>query len=59
MKKLRIVVIGTGQLGGIAVRTLQGREDVELVGVWGHSKHIGLDAGLLDSDQACSGNQTI
>jgi hypothetical protein len=53
MKKLRIVVIGTGQLGGIAVRALQGREDVELVGVWGHSKHIGLDAGLIDTDQPC------
>ncbi|MEO6715814.1 MAG: hypothetical protein ABIM50_00990, partial [Novosphingobium sp.] len=51
MSKLRVVVIGTGNIGGIAVRCLQGRADVELVGVWSRSKHIGLDAGLLDTDQ--------
>lgn len=51
MSKLRVVVIGTGNIGGIAVRCLQGREDVELVGVWGRSRHIGMDAGLLDTDQ--------
>ncbi|HEX7858052.1 MAG TPA: hypothetical protein VF503_30590 [Sphingobium sp.] len=53
MSKLKVVVIGTGNIGGIAVRCLQGREDVELVGVWGRSQHIGLDAGLLDTDQPC------
>jgi hypothetical protein len=37
-------------VAGIAIRTLQGRENIDLVGVWGHSKHIGEDAGLLDSD---------
>ena len=52
-KKLRVVVIGTGNIAGIAVRTLQGREDVELVGVWGRSKNIGMDAGLLDTDKPC------
>lgn len=51
MAKLRIVVIGTGNIGGIAVRCLQGRDDVELVGVWGRSQHIGTDAGLLDTDR--------
>lgn len=51
MPKLRVVVIGTGNVGGIAVRCLQGRDDVELVGVWGRSQHIGTDAGLLDTDQ--------
>lgn len=49
--KLRVVVIGTGNVAGIAIRTLQGREDVELVGVWGRSKNIGTDAGLLDTDK--------
>src|ERR1700730_18374979 len=53
IKKLRVVVIGTGNIAGIAVRVLQGREDVELVGVWGRSKHIGMDAGLLDTDMPC------
>lgn len=53
MRKFRVVVIGTGNIGGIAVRCLQGREDVELVGVLGRSQHIGTDAGLLDTDQPC------
>jgi 2,4-diaminopentanoate dehydrogenase len=53
MTKLRVVVIGTGNVGGIAVRCLQGRDDVELVGVWGRSQNIGTDAGLLDTDQPC------
>jgi 2,4-diaminopentanoate dehydrogenase len=53
MSKLRVVVIGTGNVGGISVRCLLGREDVELVGVWGRSRNIGLDAGLLDTDQPC------
>jgi hypothetical protein len=51
--RLRVVIIGTGNIAGIAVRTLQGREDVELVGVWGRSKHIGVDAGLLDTNEPC------
>lgn len=53
MTKLRVVVIGTGNIASIAVRCLQGRNDVELVGVWGRSQNIGLDAGLLDTDQPC------
>jgi hypothetical protein len=51
MNKYRVVVIGTGNVAGISVRTLQGREDIELVGVWGRSTNVGLDAGLLDSDE--------
>lgn len=53
MTKLRVVVIGTGNLGGIAVRCLQGRDDVDLVGAWGRSRNIGMDAGLLDTNQPC------
>jgi hypothetical protein len=53
MAKLRVVVIGSGNIGGIAVRCLQGREDVELVGVWSRSRNLGMDAGLLDTDQPC------
>lgn len=53
MTKLKVVVIGTGNIGGIAVRCLQGRDDVDLVGVWGRSQHIGMDAGLLDTDLPC------
>jgi hypothetical protein len=52
-KKLRVVVIGTGNIAGIAIRALQGREDVELVGVWGHKKNVGIDAGLLDTGIPC------
>lgn len=53
MKKHRVVVIGTGNVAGISVRALLGRDDIELVGVWGRSQHIGLDAGLLDTDVPC------
>jgi 2,4-diaminopentanoate dehydrogenase len=53
MKKLKVVVIGTGNVAGIAIRALQGREDVQLVGVLGRSKNIGIDAGLLDTDIPC------
>lgn len=44
-------MIGTGNVGGIAVRGLQGREDVDLVGGWGRIRHVGMDAGLLDTDE--------
>ena len=54
-KKLRIVVIGTGNVAGVAIRCLKGRSDMELVGVWGHKEtaphHIGMDSGLLDLDE--------
>ena len=54
-KKLRVVVIGTGNVAGISIRCLQGRKNMELVGVWGHKEtalqHIGLDSGLLDLDE--------
>jgi 2,4-diaminopentanoate dehydrogenase len=53
MSKLKVVVIGAGNIGSIAVRCLQGRSDMELVGVWSRSSHVGSDAGLLDSDQPC------
>lgn len=53
MTKLRVVVIGSGNIGGIAVRCLQGRDDVELVGLWSRSRNLGLDAGLLDTDRPC------
>lgn len=53
MHKIRVVVIGTGNIGGIAVRCLQGREDIDLVGVWGRTRNIGMDAGLLDTDEPC------
>lgn len=51
--KLKFAVIGAGNVGGIAVRALQGRDDVDLVGVWSRSKHVGKDAGLLDTDVPC------
>lgn len=54
-KKLRIVVIGTGNVAGVAIRCLKGRKNMELVGVWGHKEtapqHIGMDSGLLDLDE--------
>jgi 2,4-diaminopentanoate dehydrogenase len=53
-KKWRVVVIGTGNVGSITCRCLQGRDDVELVGVWAHREtagdQVGLDAGLLDGN---------
>ena len=53
--KLKVVVIGTGNVAGVAIRCLKGRDDMELVGVWGHKEtapqHIGMDSGLLDLDE--------
>ena len=54
-KKLRVVVIGTGNIAAIVIRCLKGREDMELVGVWAHPETaghlIGTDSGLLDTDE--------
>lgn len=54
-KKLRVVVIGTGNVASIAIRALAGREDMELVGVWGHKETapatIGVDSGTLDANE--------
>lgn len=51
-KKLKVVVVGTGNVAAIAIRGLKGREDMELVGVWGRrAELIGTDSGLLDIDE--------
>lgn len=51
-RKYRVVVIGTGTVCSIACRGLIGRDNMELVGCWGHKEtaaaDIGQDAGLLD-----------
>ena len=53
--KIKVIVIGTGNVAGIAIRCLKGREDMELVGVWAHEQTaghlIGTDSGLLDLDE--------
>ncbi|MBO7702706.1 MAG: hypothetical protein J6S36_07385 [Eggerthellaceae bacterium] len=53
--KIKVIVIGTGNVAGIAIRCLKGREDMELVGVWAHAETagdlIGTDSGLLDLDE--------
>lgn len=53
--KIKVIVIGTGNMAGIAIRCLKGREDMELVGVWAHAETagdlIGTDSGLLDLDE--------
>ncbi len=44
----RVVVWATGGIGSIAIRTIQRRPDLELVGVWVHSQEKdGKDAGEL------------
>lgn len=44
----RVVVWATGGIGSIAIRTIQRRPDLELVGVWVHSpEKDGKDAGEL------------
>ncbi len=51
-KKLKVVVVGTGNVAAIAIRSLKGREDMELVGVWGRRESlVGTDSGLLDLDE--------
>ncbi len=54
-KKLRVVVIGTGNIASKAIRAMDGRCDMELVGVWAHKETaghlIGTDSGLLDWDK--------
>jgi 2,4-diaminopentanoate dehydrogenase len=43
---LRVVVWATGGIGSIAIRAIQRRPDIELVGVWVHSEEkVGKDAG--------------
>lgn len=53
-KCIRVVVIGTGNVAGVAIRCIGGRENMKLVGVWGHKETaahlIGTDSGLLDLD---------
>jgi 2,4-diaminopentanoate dehydrogenase len=44
----RVVVWATGGIGSIAIRAIQRRPDIELVGVWVHSESkVGKDAGEL------------
>jgi 2,4-diaminopentanoate dehydrogenase len=46
--KHRVVVWATGGIGSIAIRAIQERDDLELVGVWVHSpEKDGMDAGEL------------
>src|SRR6201993_2011886 len=45
---LRVVVWATGGIGSIAIRTIQRRANLDLVGVWVHSQEkVGKDAGEL------------
>lgn len=45
---LRTVVWSTGGVGSIAIDAIQGRPDLDLVGVWVHSSDkVGQDAGVL------------
>jgi 2,4-diaminopentanoate dehydrogenase len=44
----RVAVWATGGVGSIAIRAIQRRPDLELVGVWVHSpEKVGRDAGEL------------
>src|SRR5271156_6103365 len=44
----RVVVWATGGIGSIAIRAIQRRPDLELVGVWVHSQEkVGRDVGEL------------
>ena len=44
----RVVVWSTGWIGSIAIRTIQARPDLELVGAWVHSpEKVGVDVGVL------------
>ena len=44
----RVVVWATGGIGSIAIRAIQQRPDIELVGVWVHApEKVGRDAGEL------------
>ena len=48
----RVVVWSTGGIGSIAIRTIQQRPNLELVGVWVHSdEKVGKDAGELANGQ--------
>jgi hypothetical protein len=49
VKKLRVVVLGTGNVSSYSVKAITGRPDMEIVGVWAHKETagdwIGKDAG--------------
>ena len=51
-KPYRVAVWATGGIGSIAIRAIQRRPDIELIGVWVHSQEkVGKDAGeLADGD---------
>jgi 2,4-diaminopentanoate dehydrogenase len=51
-KPHRVAVWATGGIGSIAIRAIQRRPDIELIGVWVHSQEkVGKDAGeLADGD---------
>ena len=53
MTQQRVVVWATGGIGAIAIRAIQQRPDLELVGVWVHSEDkVGRDAGVLAGGEA-------
>ena len=48
MSSYRVVQWSTGGVGALAVAAINGRPDLELVGVWVHSADkVGLDAGEI------------
>lgn len=61
MKKLKVVVLGTGNVSSYSVKALHGRPDIEIVGVWAHpetaSDMIGKDAGELRGGEGPIGVQ--
>lgn len=54
-KKYRVGILGTGSISSIAIRCLNSRPSIELIGVWAHREtagdKIGTDAGLLYGEE--------
>lgn len=46
-RKLRVVVIGTGNVAGIVIRYLKGRKNMELLGVGGIRKLLPRISGWI------------
>ena len=45
MKKIKVIILGTGNISSYAVKALSLRENIEIIGVWAHLETAGFDIG--------------
>lgn len=45
MEKIKVIILGTGNVSSYAVKALSKRSSIELIGVWAHPETAGFDIG--------------